>query len=228
MIIEEIREELFRRKDEKYRDFQSGLIPTADPARFIGVRTPELRRLAKSLRDREDIAVFLDDLPHTYFDEDQLHAFIISGIRDFDACREAVDTFLPYVDNWATCDQMSPAVFRRHKDKLQEAVRGWIASERTYTVRFAVRMLMDHFLDEDFDPVYPDMAAAVRSDEYYVRMMVAWYFASALAKQYDAVLPFIEERRLDRWTHNKTIRKALESFRISQEHKDHLRGLKIR
>ena len=228
MIIEEIREELFRRKDEKYRDFQSGLIPTADPARFIGVRTPELRRLAKSLRDREDIAVFLDDLPHTYFDEDQLHAFIISGIRDFDACREAVDTFLPYVDNWATCDQMSPAVFRRHKDKLQEAVRGWIASERTYTVRFAVRMLMDHFLDEDFDPVYPDMAAAVRSDEYYVRMMVAWYFASALAKQYDAVLPFIEERRLDRWTHNKTIRKALESFRISREHKDHLRSLKIR
>ncbi len=226
MIVNEIRDELFRIKDDKYRDFQSKLIPTADPDSFIGVRTPALRQYAKTLKAREDIGAFLEDLPHTYFDENQLHAFIVSEIRNYDDCLEAVETFLPYVDNWATCDQMSPKIFRKHKEELLDAIPAWIGSGRTYTVRFGIKMLMDHFLNEDFDRRFADMVAGVRSEEYYVRMMVAWYFATALAKQYDAILPYIREQRLDIWTHNKAIQKALESNRVSREQKDYLRGLK--
>ncbi len=225
-MIDEIRSELFRMQDLKYRDFQSKLTPTVDPARFIGVRTPELRKLAKQLSKREDIGVFLNALPHTFFDENQLHAFILSEMRDFPKCMEAVDAFLPYVDNWATCDQMSPGIFRKHKPELLAAIRHWIASEQTYTVRFGIKMLMDHFLDADFRIDYLNMAAEVRSGEYYVRMMLAWFFTTALAKQYAPTLPFIEEHRLDPWTHNKTIRKAIESDRISSEQKAYLRALR--
>ena len=228
MIIDEIRSELFALQDLGYRALQNKLTPTIDPATTIGVRTPELRKLAKQLVKREDVNVFLDDLPHTYFDENQLHAFIISEVRDFEACLAEVERFLPYVDNWATCDQMSPKVFKKHRDELLAPIKRWLASDETYTVRFGVGMLMEHYLDDDFDPEYLDMAAAVRSDEYYVRMMVAWYFATALAKQYDAALPYLEERRLDEWTHNKTIQKAVESRRISPEQKDYLRGLRIK
>ena len=228
MSVEEIRRELFGLRDTEYRDFQSKLIPTADKNIFIGVRTPELRRYAKQLLGTEAGDAFLDDLPHGYFDENQLHAFIISGIKDYDACVSEVERFLPYVDNWATCDQMSPKVFGKHRKELIVRVKNWMDSDKPYTVRFGIGMLMSHFLDADFDPAYPGWVAAVRSEEYYVRMMAAWYFATALAKRYDDILPFIQERRLDAWTHNRAIQKAVESRRITPEQKEYLRGLKIR
>ena len=227
MITEEIRQSLFELQDIKYRDFQAKLIPGKDTETMIGVRTPELRKLAKQMLKREEIGEFLRDLPHRYFDEDQLHAFIVSGIKEYGKCMEELMRFLPFVDNWATCDQMSPGVFKKHRPELLAEIREWLGSEHTYTVRFGIGMLMQHFLDEDFDPAYPELVAGVHSEEYYVNMMIAWYFATALAKQYDAVLPFIEGRRLDPWTHNKTIRKAVESYRISDEHKEYLRSLKV-
>ena len=227
-VCKEIREELFSLQDPGYREFQGMLIPSNKDASMIGVRTPELRRLARTYAGREDIGEFLDDLPHQYFDENQLHAFIISGIKDYEKCVNEVIRFLPYVDNWATCDQMSPKVFRKHRQELAEQAEEWIGSDHTYTVRFGIKMLMDHFLEEEFDLMYPEMVAQVRSEEYYIRMMVAWYFATALAKQYDAVLPFIENRRLDPWTHNKTIQKAVESYRVTPEHKEYLKSLKIK
>ncbi|MBQ8956456.1 MAG: DNA alkylation repair protein, partial [Lachnospiraceae bacterium] len=188
MITRDIQNGLFALQDIKYRDFQSKLIPTVDAGNMIGVRTPELRKLAKIIVKEEDTESFLDSLPHQYFDEDQLHAFIVSEIKDFDKCIDKVCAFLPYVDNWATCDQMSPKVFKKHKKELLYRIREWIVSDETYTVRFAVGMLMEHFLDEDFDISYPEMVAKIRSDEYYINMMTAWYFATALAKQYKAVL----------------------------------------
>ena len=227
-ISEEIRETLFQLQDVKYRDFQSKLIPTAEADTVIGVRTPDLRKYAKKLIKREDIEGYLKSLPHRYFDENQLHAFIISEIKDYDYCLEEVERFLPYVDNWATCDQMAPKVFAKRKEDLFERIKVWISSGETYTVRFGIGMLMRHFLDEKFDLAYPEMVAGVRSEEYYVNMMIAWYFATALAKQYDAVLPYLEEKRLDVWTHNKTIQKSVESYRISPEHKKYLKSLKIK
>ncbi len=227
MITEEIRKELFALQDVPYRDFQVKLFPGCDVSRFIGVRTPALRALAKEYGKKEETGIFLADLPHAYFDEDQLHAFILENIRDFDRCLEAVDIFLPYVDNWATCDQLSPKVFRKDKARLLERIKVWLKSERTYTVRFAVGMLMQHFLDSDFDPAYPEMVAKIRSDEYYINMMTAWYFATALAKQWDAALPYLQERRLEPWTHNKAIQKSVESRRITAEQKEYLWSLKV-
>lgn len=227
MKINEIQAELFKSQDEKYRDFQAKLLPTVNPQSVIGVRTPVLRAFAKNLCKENDFSDFLNDLPHKYFDENQLHAFLISEIKDFDFCIDELNKFLPFVDNWATCDQMSPKVFKKHKKELLEQIKIWISSEKTYTVRFAVGMLMQHFLDEDFSLEYPKMILKIRSEEYYVKMMVAWYFATALAKQYDAVLPFLENKSLEKWTHNKAIQKALESYRISEEQKKYLRTLKI-
>ena len=227
-MIHQIRTELFRLQDQKYRDFQGRLIPTAAPETMIGVRTPELRKYAKQLSKQADVSVFLRDLPHRYFDENQLHAFIISDIKDYGQCMDEVRRFLPYVDNWATCDQMSPKVFKKHRAELLEQIRQWLRSEETFTVRFAIGMLMQHFLDDEFDSAYPEMVAQIRSEEYYVNMMIAWYFATALAKQYESVLPFLEDRRLDAWTHNKAIQKAVESYRITPEQKAYLKRLKIR
>ena len=223
----EIRERLRQLQDRQYRDLQVKIIPTVKPESIIGVRTPELRKLAKELAGREGTGAFLEDLPHAYFEENQLHAFILSGMKDYAECVRRLDRFLPYVDNWATCDQMSPKVFRKHRAELAEKIREWTGSGETYTVRFGIGMLMEHYLDEDFTPACPELAASVRSEEYYVRMMVAWYFATALAKQYDAALPFLENRRLDSWTHNKAIRKAVESFRITPEQKTYLKTLRI-
>ena len=228
MIIEEIRKELASLQDLKYRDMQTRIIPTVRPETIIGVRTPELRKMARELSGREDIGEFLKDLPHRYFEENQLHAFLLSGMKDYPECLCMLNQFLPYVDNWATRDQMSPRVFRKHRKELVASIREWIGSAETYTIRFGIGMLMEHYLDEDFDPAYPEMVAAVRSDEYYVNMMIAWYFATALAKQYQAVLPYIEEKRLEIWTHNKTIQKAVESYRIAPEQKEYLKSLKIR
>lgn len=224
----EIQERLFELQNEKYRDFQAKLIPTADPASVIGVRTPELRKLAKELSKKDDIDAFLEALPHGYFDENQLHAFILSGMKDYGKCMSGVCSFLPFVDNWATCDQMSPKVFGKNKDDLLTHIKEWLRSDRTYTVRFAVGMLMEHFLGDDYDIAYPEMVAAIRSDEYYVNMMRAWYFATALAKQYDSAVRFIEEKKLDRWTHNKAIQKSVESYRITPEQKTYLKSLKIK
>ncbi|MDY5423582.1 DNA alkylation repair protein [Hornefia butyriciproducens] len=228
MLTDEIREELFRLQDPDYRDFQSRLIPTMSTDRMIGVRTPELRKFAKELGKRPDKDEFLENLPHRYYDEDQLHAFLLSEMKDYGECLAAVERFLPFVNNWATCDQMSPRVFRKHRTELLKPIRDWLTSEQPYMVRFGVGMLMEHYLDGDFDLAYPEMVARLRSEEYYVNMMIAWYFATALAKQYDAVLPFLEGQRLDDWTHNKAIQKAIESRRITPEQKAYLRGLKIK
>ncbi len=223
MDTDEIRSRLFALQDLKYRDFHSGLIPNISPETVIGVRTPELRKLAKEVGADE---AFLAELPHQYYDENQLHAFIISAIRDKSECLRQVEEFLPYVDNWATCDQLSLKCFKKSPEELLPHIGKWIDSEHTYTIRFGVGCLMEFFLDEKFSPEYPELVAALRSTEYYVNMMIAWYFATALAKQYEAILPYIEQRRLDEWVHRKTIQKAIESYRVSDEHKQYLRTLK--
>jgi len=221
-----IRNDILSMQDVPYRDFQSRLIPTVDPSNMVGVRTPQLRRYARDISKEKGISEFLDDVPHSLFEEDQLHAFIISDIRDFRTCLWRVDSFLPFVNNWATCDQMSPPSFKKNRAELLTHIDIWLESDSTYTVRFAVKMLMDHFLDDDYDISFPEKVAAVRSDEYYVKMMAAWYFATALAKQYDDAEKFLRDGKLDIWTHNMTIRKATESRRISDQQKAHLRTLK--
>ncbi len=227
-ITEEIRSRFKEQQDIGYRELQIRTTPSVEASRIVGVRTPALRSLAKELGKREDVGEFLKILPHELFEEDQLHAFIISGYKDYGRAIDELERFLPYVDNWATCDQMSPKVFKKHRQELMEHIKKWIRSDKTYTVRFGVGMLMEHFLDEDFDVRYAEMVAELRSDEYYVNMMIAWYFATALAKQYDEILPFIREERLAVWTHNKTIQKAIESYRITPEQKEYLKTLKIK
>ncbi len=227
MTQEQILAELYRLQDTAYADFQAKLIPNLPREAFIGVRTPDLRKLAKRLA-KEDCGVFLADLPHPTFDENQLHAFLLAEEKDFDACLRQVEAFLLFVDNWATCDQLSPKVFRKEPERLLPAIEGWLASGRTYTVRFGMGMLMQHFLDERFEARFPAMVAAVQSEEYYINMMIAWYFATALAKQWDAVLPYLTERRLPEWVHRKTIQKAVESYRIPEERKAFLKGLRER
>lgn len=223
---ETIQQKLFSLQDTKYRDFQAKLIPTVCADSVIGVRTPELRAFAKELAKSGDYDGFLSSLPHEYFEENQLHAFVISEIKDFEKCLSETERFLPFINNWATCDQLSPKVFKKHRAALLERIKVWIKSSHTYTVRFAIGMLMQHFLDEDFKIEYAEAVASVKSEEYYINMMIAWYFATALAKQYDAALPFISQMRLEIWTHNKTIQKAIESYRISDEKKNLLRGMK--
>ena len=219
-------ERLFALADEGYRQFQTPLLPSVDPARIIGVRTPILRKLAKELAGTAEAEAFLRDLPHVYYEENNLHAFLVEQIRDYDVCIAAIDVFLPYVDNWSTCDGWSPNVLKKHPEKLLTKIREWMASDRPYTVRFGIGMLQRYFLDTRFDAAYLDWVAVVDREEYYVRMMVAWYFATALAKQYDAAVLYIEQRRLPIWTHNKTIQKAVESYRVTAEQKKYLRTLK--
>lgn len=227
-IINKIRKDLNELRDDEYRLFQSNLIPQSDKNIFIGVRTPELRSMAKKLYKDKDIDLFLNDLPHKYFDENQLHAFIISLIKDYDECIKKVNLFLPYVDNWATCDQLNPKVFAKNKDKLIKQIDIWLDSNETYTIRFAIKELMNHYLDDDFNEKYLKKVSKIKSEEYYVKMIVAWYFATALAKQYETAIKYIENRKLAKWIHNKTIQKALESFRITDKQKDYLRSLKIK
>ena len=227
-INDRIRNELFRLQDKEYQAFESKLIPTVDPKTIIGIRTPALRKLADTYFKDPKIKDFLHALPHHYFEENQLHAFLISKFRNYDECLEETERFLPYIDNWATCDQLSPKVFARHPEELLVSIRRWLDHDHTYTVRFGIGMLMRHYLDDAFQEEYPELVAKIRSDEYYINMMIAWYFATALAKQYDTVIPYLEERKLDPWTHNKTIRKAIESYRISPEQKEYLRTLTIK
>ena len=226
MNVQTIRETLLTMQDTGYRDFQSKLIPNKDPELFIGIRTPQLRAFAKQLLKENEYEEFLNQLPHHYFDENQLHAFIISEMKDYEKCMEKVEAFLPYVDNWATCDQLSPKSFAKNKDRLLEHINNWLKDTKTYTIRFAVGMLMQHYLDEDFKVEYAQQVAAIRSDEYYVKMVVAWYFATALAKQYNAAIPFLEQHLLNPQTHRKAIQKAVESYRIAPETKQYLISLK--
>jgi 3-methyladenine DNA glycosylase AlkD len=230
---------LFAMQDVKYRDFQSKLIPNVPPDLFIGIRTPDLRKYARelykeekdpaagSIRQDSFLEAFLEDLPHQYFDENQLHAFVISEEKNFDVCIARIERFLPFVDNWATCDQLSPKVFKKNRDALLPCLRKWISSDHTYTVRFAIGMLMQHFLDDAFDPSFPELVGSVQSEEYYVRMMIAWYLATGLAKNYDSFVKAIENRRFDVFTHNKAIQKAIESYRVSDEHKAYLKTLRL-
>ncbi len=215
-------------QDIEYRDFSSKLMPTVDPDRIIGIRVPVLRKYAKELSKTADGAEFIKILPHQYFDENNLHAFLLEQIKDFDEAVSAIDNFLPYVDNWATCDLMSPKIFAKYPDRLLVKIKEWIKSDHTYTIRFGLGMLMQFYLDGNFKTEYLDLAAGVKSDEYYVNMMIAWLFATALAKQYDSTLPYIEERRLSPWVQNKSIQKARESFRVTPEQKAYLNTLKIK
>lgn len=226
-VSDKIRAELWELQDEGYKEFHAKLIPTVPPDTIIGVRTPQVRQLAKKWAKDPQIGEFLAKLPHTYYDENNVHAFIVEQFRDYGECLEQTERFLPYIDNWATCDMMAPKVFARHTGELLEPIRRWLASGETYTVRFGVGMLMRFYLDEAFRPEYPEWVAGIHSEEYYVNMMRAWYFATALAKQTDATLLFLEERRLDAWTHNKAIQKACESNRVTLEQKRYLRELKV-
>ena len=225
MKQEELLDELFALQNTKYREMQQHLIPNINSETIIGVRTPDLRRLAKEMEDGDS---FKKALPHRYFEENQVHSFLLEQGKHFENTITEVDAFLPYVDNWATCDQLSPKVFKKYRRELLPYIHRWLASEHPYTIRFGIGMLMTHYLDEDFDPTYPELVATVRHEDYYVEMMVAWYFATALAKQYDAVLPYITEYRLEKWTHNKAIQKAVESYRITPEQKAFLKQYRIK
>lgn len=224
-----ILESLMKLKDESNAIFQQKLTPGVDADRFLGARVPDCRKLAKTLMKEftDDSKVFFKQLPHYYFDENMLHGLMIAEIKDYDECIKELELFLPYIDNWAVCDSISPVSFKRNRAKLIDKCQEWISSEHTYTCRFGMLMLMKHFLDEDFKAEYLTLPANVESDEYYINMMRAWYFATALAKQWDATISIIEERTLDSWTHNKTIQKARESYRVSQEQKIYLQSLKV-
>ena len=224
--MKEIQKRLFSLADSKYAEFQAKLIPTVAPEKFIGVRVPVLRKFSKEFEKDPMCREFLSTLPHEYYDENLLHSILLGRVKDYDKCVAAVEAFLPYVDNWAVCDILSPKVFSKHKNELLLKIKEWVVSEKTYTCRFGISMLMTHFLDEDFKAEYLEIPASVTSEEYYVRMMVAWYYATALAKQWDATIPYIEGHRLPEWTHNKTIRKACESYRITDEQKAYLKTLR--
>ena len=213
--------------DPAYRDFTASLIPTVDAERVIGVRIPELRRMAKEMTREKSADAFLSDLPHRYLEEDMLHSILLSAERDYGRLISGLEAFLPCVDNWAVCDALRPAAFKKHPEDLPGRVWDWLDSGRPYTVRFGIAVLMTYYLDGAFERSQMERVAAVRSGEYYVNMMIAWYFATALAKQYDTAVTFLEEQRLDRWCHNRTIRKATESFRVTDEHKAYLRSLKV-
>ena len=221
-----IKEELLALQDISYADFQAKLTPNIPRDLFIGVRVPKARKLAKRIVEEPETSKFLKDLPHKYYDENMLHGLLISEMKDYDACIEAVDEFLPYVDNWAVCDIMSPKIFKKNKKALLEKIKEWSKSEEEYTCRFGLEMLMSHFLDDDFKPEYLEIPLSVNNDEYYVKMMIAWFFATALAKQWDATIKHIEDQRLDTWAHNKAIQKARESKRITSKQKEYLKSLK--
>ena len=217
-------ERLLQEKDEAYREFQVKLVPNISPDIVIGVRTPQMRRIAKEVfADKEEREAFLADLPHKYYEENLVHFFVIAAYKDFDTCVEAVETFLPYVDCWPVSDQATPGVFKKNHEKLLPYIRKWIASDHVYTARFGIRMLMNEFLGKDFRPEYPELVANKTGEDYYLKMMVAWYFATALAKNYEETVPYIEQHKLDEWVHKKAIQKAVESFRVTEEHKEYLK-----
>ena len=222
--MEEIQKHLFELQDMAYRDFHSRLMPDIDKETVIGIRVPMLRKYAKSIAGTELSEKFIKELPHRYYEENNLHMMLITGIKDYEKCLSEIERFLPYIDNWATCDFPAPKCFENHKEDLLPVIKRWIASSETYTVRYGIGMLMRLYLDEDFDPEYVRLVVGVKSDEYYVNMMIAWYMATALAKQWDAVIPYIEDHCMSDWVHRKTIQKAVESYRITDEQKKYLKG----
>ena len=222
-----ITNDLKRLSDEEYKSFHSKLIPNVQPDRVLGVRIPILREYAKKIFGTAEAQEFLNNLPHYYYEENNLHAFLIEQIKDCDLCILKTEKFLPFIDNWATCDSLRPKVFLKHKEEILKKALVWIKSDHVYTQRYGIEVLMNYFLDEAFDEKYLRIVSKIKSDEYYVKMMIAWYFATALAKQYEATLPFIKNKTLDLWTHNKTIQKARESFRLTNEQKEYLKTLKI-
>lgn len=226
-MTEYIEKRLFELQDSGYRDFQAKLMPNVSKDRIIGVRTPLLRSFAKELVKNEKIDEFLEDIPHKYYDENNLHGFIITECKDYEKTVKYVDALLPFVDNWATCDLLSHKVFKKHKKELENDIERWISSKETYTIRFGIEMIMSHYLDTDFDKKWLNRVAKIRSKEYYVNMMISWFFATALTKQWQATIPFIENRKLDKWCHNKSIQKANESYRITDTQKEYLKSLKI-
>ena len=221
-----IREKLCECRDPENAAFQAKLTPGIPPETFLGVRVPKLRMIEKQFRNTEESKEFLNTLPHKYYDENILHSVFISNLKDYDQVLDALEVFLPYVDNWAVCDTLRPVVFKKQKVNLLDKIKEWIASEKTYTCRFGIDMLMTFYLDDDFQEEYLALVADVHSEEYYVKMMIAWFFATALAKQWDSTIPYIDNRMLDKWVHNKTIQKACESYRITDEQKTYLRTLK--
>lgn len=227
-IITNVQTRLFELQDLKYRDFHAKLMPTVNKEKIIGVRTPALRVFAKKYGKTDEAKEYLQILPHQYYEENNLHGLLIEQIKDYDTCLEELERFLPYIDNWATCDLLALHMMKKHRDIFIREIYRWMESDKPYIIRFGISMLMRHYLDEGFKPEYPEKVAAIRSEEYYVNMMRAWYFATALAKQYEKILPFLEEQRMDIWTHNKTIQKSIESYRITQEQKNHLRTLRIK
>lgn len=230
-IIEEIKDYLLKNQDLQYKQFHSSLMPTINSEVVIGIKVPILRNYTKELLKKYDIQSFVPffkDLPHQYYEENNIHAFLIEKINNYDECLFQLEQFLPYINNWATCDMLNPKVFSKNKDKLLKKINEWIKSSHTYTIRFGIGMLMRYFLDKDFNSSYLELVYSIKSEEYYVNMMKAWFFATALAKQYDATLPIIQNKKLDTWTHNKAIQKAIESFRVPAEHKQYLKTLKIK
>lgn len=221
-----LQKQLFSMQDLAYRDFHSCLMPGIDKDTIIGIRTPQLRKFAKQLAQTEEAEQFLRQLPHQYYEENNLHMMLITQIKEYESCLAEVERFLPYVDNWATCDLPVPKCFEKHKKELITVIRKWISSEKTYIVRYGIGLLMRLYLDGDFDPVYLELVTAVQSEEYYVNMMIAWYLATALAKQWEKTIPYLEEHRLPEWVHRKTIQKAVESYRITKEQKEYLRSLR--
>ena len=219
-------EELLKVKDDKYKEFQAKLVPNIDPGIILGVKTPEMRQIAKDIFNSKEKDAFLKDLPHKYYEENLVHFFIISLIKDFDECIREVETFLPYVDCWPVSDQATPRSFKKNHEKLLPYIKKWIKSKHLYTSRFGIRMLMNEFLGDEFKDEYAKLVASVKSDEYYLKMMVAWYFATALAKNYDETIKYIEERKLDDWVLKKTIQKAVESYRVTDEHKEYLKSFR--
>ena len=225
-MSKEIISKLFDVQDSGYKEFQSKLVPNISPDSIIGIRTPQMRAIAKEFYGTKAAEDFLSELPHKYYEENLIHFFLISMIKDFDECINKLEAFLPYIDCWPVCDQASPKVFKKNHKRILPYIKKWISSPHVYTARFGMRMLMNEFLDEDFDVEYLELVASKKGDDYYLKMMVAWYFATALAKQYDSAVTFIEKRKLEQWTHNKAIQKALESFRVSEDHKEYLRTLR--
>lgn len=217
---------LYEHRDEKYAEFQSKLTPNVSKEKFIGVRVPQLRTIAKSYIKEDESKLFFNSLPHEFYDENMLHGLLIAEIKDYDLCIKRVDEFLPYVDNWAVCDIMSPKIFKKNRDKLIFKIKEWSSSTLTYTCRFGLGMLLGHYLDDDFKQEYLEIPASVSSEEYYVNMMIAWLFATSLAKQWDSTIPYLQNNRLSVWVHNKTISKACESRRITDEQKQYLKTLK--
>ena len=221
-----IYERLVEHQDIEYREFQSRLVPNIDKNTIIGVRTPQMKGIAKEVFGTDEASAFLAVLPHSYYEENLVHFFLIAMIKDFDECVKAVEDFLPYIDCWPVCDQGSPRSFRKNHEKLLPLIRKWIDSDHVYTARFGMRMLMNEFLDDDFKEKYLEWVASKTGEDYYLKMMEAWFFATALAKQYDAAVVYMEERRLDPWIHKKAIQKAIESYRVSDEHKEYLKSLR--